>query len=226
MNFDAYAHAYDRDLRRGLRLAGEESTWFAQQRIAIVSHYLHVAGTSIETVLEFGCGVGNHIPFLREAFHNSRIVGVDVSEDSLSVAAKRCADTNVRLCTPGEFQEENSVDLVYVNGVFHHISAAEHPDWLRYFHRILRPRGTLAIFDNNPFSLPARWVMKRIPFDRDAVMVNPYRFSKLLTTCGFRSARRRFHFIFPHLLRALRPAEPLLARLPLGAQYALVTSPN
>lgn len=207
-------------------MAGEGPDWFAQQRIAIISQYLHTTGAAVETILEFGCGVGNHIPFLREAFPNSRIVGVDVSEDSLKVAAERYTKASVRFCRPDEFQEEKSVDLVYVNGVFHHIPAVEHPDWLRYFHRILRPKGTLVIFDNNPFSLPARWVMKRIPFDRDAVMVNPYHFSKLLTACGFSHTRRQFHFIFPHVLRVLRPVEPLLTRLPLGAQYALLASTN
>jgi len=226
MNFDLYARAYDRDLRRGLRLAGEEPDWFARQRVAIVSEYLFAAGAAVETILEFGCGVGNHIPFLRRAFPHSRIVGVDVSDDSLEVAADRHAYTNVRFCTPDEFREEKAVDLVYVNGVFHHIPVEQHPGWLRHFHRILRPRGTLAVFDNNPFSLPARWVMKRIPFDQGAVMVNPYRFSKRMAACGFGPVRRRFYFIFPHRLRFLRPAEPLLAALPLGAQYALFAGPR
>ena len=132
----------------------------------------------------------------------------------------------MRFCTPGEFREEKAGDLGYVNGVFHHIPAAQHAGWLRHFHRILRPQGTLVVFDNNPFSLPARWVMKRIPFDKDALMVNPYRFSKLMAACGFTPARRRFYFIFPHLLRFLRPAEPLLAVLPLGAQYVLFAGPR
>lgn len=226
MNFDLHARAYDHDLRRGLRLAGEEPDWFARQRVAIVSEHLLAAGATVETILEFGCGVGNHIPFLRRSFPHSRIVGVDVSDDSLEVAADRYACSNVRFCTPGEFQDEKTVDLVYVNGVFHHIPAAQHADRLRYFRRILKPQGTLAIFDNNPFSLPARWVMKRIPFDKDAVMVNPYRFSKLMAACGFYPARRRFFFIFPHLLRFLRPAERLLALLPLGAQYVLLSGPS
>jgi SAM-dependent methyltransferase len=225
MGFDEHALVYEQELRQGLRLSGEQPDWFARRRVDIVREYLDAVGRRVADILEFGCGTGNHVPFLGSAFAGARIVGVDVSRESLKVAQARHRAANVRFLTPAEFDEPGSVDLVYVNGVFHHIPPAEHAAWLSYFHRLLRPGGTAAIFDNNPFSLPARLVMGRIPFDRDAIMVNPYRFAALLVRCGFARPRLRFHFIFPGVLGFLRPIESWLDRWPIGAQFGQLTHP-
>jgi SAM-dependent methyltransferase len=226
MGFDDCALAYDEQLRRGVRLSGRSPEWFAEQRVAIVREYLEGSGRRPIDVLEFGCGVGNHVPILQSAFGGSRIVGIDISRQSLSVARERHGRADVRFCTPTEFDEPQSVDLIYVNGVFHHIPVAEHARWLEYFRRLLRPWGAAAIFDNNPFSLPARLVMRLIPFDRGAVMVNPYRFRSLMSRCGFETPRLQFHFIFPHALSMLRPLERRLRSWPLGAQFGLIAHPE
>ncbi|HSW47414.1 MAG TPA: class I SAM-dependent methyltransferase [Phycisphaerae bacterium] len=222
MSFDECALAYDRQLRRGLRLSGEGPEWFARQRVAFVAKHLGQTGHSPNIILEFGCGTGNHVPFLRTAFQDCTIVGVDVSSESLRVARQRHAGDDIRFYTPTEFDEPQSVDLVFVNGVFHHIPPAEHDRWLAYLARLLRPGGSAAIFDNSPFNPGARLVMRLIPFDRDAVMVNPYRFRKQMAEYGFASPRLRFHFIFPRVLSVLRPVEQALARWPIGAQFGLI----
>jgi hypothetical protein len=62
--------------------------------------------------------------------------------------------------------------------------------------------------------------MKRIPFDRDAITLTPPETLELVCKGGFSAATStRFLFYFPRPLAALRPLEPALARLPLGAQY-------
>jgi len=63
--------------------------------------------------------------------------------------------------------------------------------------------------------------MHLIPFDRDAVMVNPYRLASTLTGLGYADVSSRFLFIFPRPLAFLRPLERHLSRLPLGAQYGI-----
>ena len=77
------------------------------------------------------------------------------------------------------------------------------------------------MFDNNPLNPGARWVMSRIPFDRDARMVSSYRVARLARRCGFVEVRSRFFFLFPRGLRALRGLEPYVEHLPLGAQYCV-----
>jgi len=221
MSASCPALTYNQELEQGLRLAGEAPEWFAKRRIDIIREHVSSRGQTVHRVMEFGCGTGNHIPFSRLAFRDAEIVGVDISRPSLAIANSKYASTNIRFCTPEEFEQTEAIDLIYVSGVFHHIPAEQHATWLRYLHRVLKPQGTLIIFDNNPFSLPARMVMKRIPFDHDAVMVSPYHFSTSLTQCGFVPAKRRFYFIFPRMLNFLRPLESVLNRWPVGAQYGL-----
>ena len=225
MGFDECAPTYDEQLRRGVRLSGRSPEWFARQRVEVVRAYQERIGRRPVDIVEFGCGVGNHVPILRSAFRGSRIVGIDISRQSLSVARRRHGRWDVRFCTPGEFDEAQSADLLYVNGVFHHIPPAEHARWLGYFRRLLRPGGTAAIFDNNPFSPAARLVMRLIPFDRESVMVNPYRFGALMSRCGFSAPQLHFHFLFPHALTFLRPLEHLFRSWPLGAQFGLIAHP-
>ena len=48
------------------------------------------------------------------------------------------------------------VDLVFVNGVFHHIPPKDHGVNLDYIQSSLKPGGLLVIFENNPFNPGAR----------------------------------------------------------------------
>jgi hypothetical protein len=64
--------------------------------------------------------------------------------------------------------------------------------------------------------------MSRIPFDRDAQLVWPVTARRLLRSAGFTVIRTDFRFVFPRALSWARGAEPLLTRLPAGAQYQVL----
>jgi len=66
-------------------------------------------------------------------------------------------------------------------------------------------------------------VMKRIPFDRDAIMISPREAVRLAVESGLqRPPLARSLFYLPHCLAWLRPAEVVLHRLLLGAQYCVL----
>ena len=88
--------------------------------------------------------------------------------------------------------------------------------------RALRPGGLFAFWENNPWNPGTRMIMRRIPFDRDAVMVAPAAARRLLIDGGLEVVSTEFRFYFPAPLRRLRPLEPHLRRLPLGAQYLVL----
>jgi hypothetical protein len=79
-----------------------------------------------------------------------------------------------------------------------------------------------AFWENNPWNPGTRWVMSRIPFDRDAIKVGARRAVRMLEAAGFTVLRTEYLFIFPHALRRLRALERPLARFPLGAQYQVL----
>ncbi len=222
MGFDDVALTYDRQLGRGLRLAGEGPEYFARRRAEVVAGHLRRQGRTVASIVEFGCGTGNQVAALRRSFAGARLAGLDISRRSLEVARRRHGGAEVVFLTPEEFQAPAGADLVFANGVFHHIPPAEHARWIRYLVDLLRPGGRLAIFENNPWSPAARLVMRLIPFDRDAVMVRPGRLAAGLREAGLEIMAREFWFVFPRVLGFLRSLEPPLRRFPVGAQYLLL----
>jgi SAM-dependent methyltransferase len=106
--------------------------------------------------------------------------------------------------------------------VFHHIAPGDRAYAVRSLRRALRPGGLCSIWENNPWSLPARYVMSRCAFDADAQMVTAHEAWRLLQAAGFEILRIDYIFIFPRWLGALRWCEAFLHRTPLGAQYQVL----
>ena len=123
----------------------------------------------------------------------------------------------------GELASAGEMDLAFCNGVFHHIPLAERADAVRWVHQSLRPKGFFAFWENNPWNPGTRYVMSRIPFDRDAITLSPPESRRLLSAGGFEILRTDFLFFFPRWLGWLRRIEPRLTGLPLGAQYLVLT---
>jgi len=86
----------------------------------------------------------------------------------------------------------------------------------------LRPGGRLALFENNAWNPGAWMVMRRIPFDLDAVPMSPREAKRHVASAGFAAIELRSLFYFPRALAALRPLERPLGRLPLGAQIQVL----
>ncbi len=97
-------------------------------------------------VLEAGCGIATDgINFARDG---ASYTGVDFSPTAIDVARERFADEG----RPGTFVHasitdlpfaDDSFDLVYSNGVIHHLPETEQV--VREFHRVLRPGGRAVV---------------------------------------------------------------------------------
>jgi len=219
VDFDEYASTYDAALGRGLAISGESKDYFAYRRIAWLGRRLAELGIRPRSVLDFGCGTGSTMPFLREILEPESILGVDDSTSSLEVARQAHEAPAVQFMQREKFVPDGSFDLVFCNGVFHHVLPCERAAAVATIRRALRPDGVVALWDNNPWNPGARYVMWRIPFDRDAVPISSREAGRLLREGGFEVLHTDFLFIFPHLMRGLRRLEPTLSRLPLGAQF-------
>lgn len=220
--FDEYAGAYDRALAEGLSVSGEDKTYFAQGRVAWLEKRLRPLSARPRAVLDFGCGTGSGVPFLLELPGVESVLGVDVSAKSLEVARKNTSPSRARFRTLAEHQPAGEFDLAFCNGVFHHIPLAQRAGAVAHVWRSLRPGGLFAFWENNPWNPGTRYVMSRIPFDRDAITLSAPNARALLRAGGFEIVRTDFLFIFPRALGWFRSLEPLAARLPLGAQYQVL----
>ena len=172
--------------------------------------------------MDFGCGTGSSVPYLFDLIKAESVIGVDISAKSLELATQTHGSARTRFSLFSDYQPNGQLDMVFCNGVFHHIPLSERAGAVNYVHRSLRPGGLFALWENNPWNPGTRLVMSRIPFDRDAIMVSAPEARRLLRQGGFEIVRTDFLFIFPSILSWFRGIEPFVSRLPLGAQMQVL----
>jgi SAM-dependent methyltransferase len=223
--FDAFAEEYEQAHAQNIRASGEDPQYFHQYKVADTAAALAPASTVERlSILDFGCGVGNSLPWFRQHFPRSDITGLDVSAKSLSIARARFPHigTLMRLDPDGPlpFYSE-SFDLVFAACVLHHIAHAEHLALLREWLRVLKPGGHAFVFEHNPYNPLTVRAVNTCPFDANAALVKASSLKRALREVGFSDVQSTYRIFFPHALRLLRPLEIHLGWLPLGAQYCV-----
>lgn len=220
--FDQYVGSYDDALQRGLAVSGEGKEFFAQGRVNFLRSCLEKLRFKPERALDYGCGTGTSVPLLHQLPGVCAVQGIDISPESVAAAEKEHGRPERRFCTPDEFTPAGDFDLAFCNGVFHHIPPTERAAAVAAVWHALRPGGLFALWENNPWNPATRYVMSRIPFDKDAITLTPPESRRLVRDAGFEVLRTDFLFIFPRLLKWCRPLERLVSTWPLGTQYQVL----
>lgn len=217
---------YEKDLNQGLSLSGEGREYYLQNRLRIMKGILETRFSfTPRRILDFGCAAGETALAMAQVWPEADVTGVDTSESLIAAARDGNASGRCRFELTGNLPGDCRFDFVYCNGVFHHIDPGERPGVLEWLSRHLSPGGYFVLWENNWWNPGTRMVMKRVPFDRDAVPLTPRYAVRMLRKAGFDVLDYRFAFVFPKCLSALRPLEHVLQKLPLGAQYQLISSP-
>jgi trans-aconitate methyltransferase len=220
--FDSHASDYETQCAQGLSVSGESKEFFARGRIECLRRFLAERGRpEPKQVVDFGCGVGDVTPLLAEAFPSAHVLGLDPSSRCIERAQRQFGSPRLSFATLADAPAGAQAQVVHLNGVIHHVPPDQRGPVFAAIAAFLAPGGTLALFENNPLNPGTRLVMSRIPFDRDASTLTAWSVRRHLQAVGLRILATRYLFYFPRLLRALRPLEAYLTRLPLGAQYAV-----
>lgn len=220
--FDQYADDYDAALNQGLTATGEGKDYFARGRIEWLARRVRELNQQPRQVMDYGCGDGSSVPLLSEFLKPEHVIGVDTSARSLDVAKRLNGSADSGFSLISEYRPDGALDLVYCNGVFHHIPVADRAQAAQFIWQSLRPDGLFALWENNPWNPGTRYVMSRIPFDRDAITLTPPESAALLCSAGFELLRTDFLFFFPRQLSFFRRIEPLVRKIPLGGQYLVL----
>jgi ubiquinone/menaquinone biosynthesis C-methylase UbiE len=230
-NFDAYVNDYRDIINKVSKISGEEYEHFVNLRISLMKAQLKKnqappASFTLQSILDFGCGAGATEMAMKENFPGSRIYGLDTSRESIAAAKKLAlGDVTFMSCSKTQFPlDNNSVDLIYSNGTFHHMDYSKHSIMLQELKRVLKEDGQIFIFENNPYNPLMMRAMKNNPFDKDAKVVHPNYLKVKLAKAGFRLNTTQYYFFFPRFLKILRPIEQHLRFLPVGAQYFVSAS--
>jgi ubiquinone/menaquinone biosynthesis C-methylase UbiE len=221
--FDNYADQYSRVITEGARSSGETYEYMVELRTRLFKEITNheLKEISHPSLLDFGCGTGYTIERLSVRFPNAVLYGFDASSESVGQAINRTVArahfTHSKNC-PLPY-EDNSFHAIYSNGTFHHINPLERPLWMKELFRVLKRKGVLVVFENNPLNPLMMQAMKRTPFDRDACPIRAGKLAAIMNDAGLQTYIPRYYFFFPHLLRWFRFTEPLLGFFPFGAQY-------
>lgn len=221
-HFDSYADKYDQALQQGIAISGESKDYFAAGRLKWLSSELAGRDFHPTRICDFGCGTGSATPHLLAEFPAAQVLGTDISTKSLEIAQSTHGSGQASFLPLSDIAAAPECDLVFCNGVFHHIPPADRPAAMTTIHSLLRSGGYFAIFENNPYNPGTRLIMSRCPFDDDAILLTPRESAQLQRDASLEVILTRYLFIFPRFLRVFRPLETILSPLPLGAQYVVL----
>jgi SAM-dependent methyltransferase len=220
--FDRHAASYDRLHAENIRITGETPDYFAEYKARHAARLARGA-LPLPRVLDFGCGIGNATGFLAKHFPGCEITGTDLSPASLEIARKRTGPAATFHAMHGDAIPfaDASFGLVFVSCVLHHVASDRHAAVLAEIRRVLAPGAWLIVYEHNPWNPLTVRAVESCELDRHAVLIASGKLRSTIEAAEFREIQSRYIVFFPHVLRFLRWSEPLLAWLPLGAQYGI-----
>jgi SAM-dependent methyltransferase len=219
--FDSYSDSYGDLLKDPIRdrFMGGASDFFHTRKRDLIRAYFakHGSKTSGMSYLDLGCGKGELAVSLRGDF--ARTCGCDPSAGMLKAAAG--IETTVQHDPRTIPYPDATFNFVTAVCVYHHVPVAARAGLTAEVWRVLKPGGTFAIIEHNPYNPVTTGIVKRTPVDADAILLKPGETTALLTGSGFSMDELRFFLYFPEkLYKKFGALEGWLGAVPLGGQYA------
>lgn len=215
--FDAHVGSYESDHRSSVQASGEDPAYFHDYKLACLER----KGVDKRgPLLDFGCGIGN----LTERFVKEyrEVHGYDPSAKSIELAKARAPGAQLH-SDVSQLPKEH-FETAVMSGVLHHVQPSDRVDLLRTVRGLLRPGGRLVVFEHNPLNPVTRRAVAACAFDDDAILLWPWEAKGVLADAGFADVTLEYIVFFPRPLAFLRPLEPRLSRVMLGAQQMLVAT--
>jgi 2-polyprenyl-3-methyl-5-hydroxy-6-metoxy-1,4-benzoquinol methylase len=209
--FDAYAGSYADMHASSVKASGEDPEYFGIYKQKFLERLL---GKTPGPVLDFGCGIGNLTHLLVRSF--DEVHGFDPSKKSVDVARTRAEKATF-------FDDKNTLPkdtygAIVLANVLHHVPPPARKALVADLVPLLAKGGKVVIFEHNPLNPVTVKAVKDCPFDEDAVLLYPWEVTTLLDGAGLVARKLDYIVFFPRPLAKLRPLEPHLRGLPLGAQ--------
>jgi SAM-dependent methyltransferase len=227
--FDRFARNYNEGHEKAVRATGYSPAFFHEYKVLEVAARLEREGFASRgfKLLNYGCGVGECDRFLRRHLPAARILGVDVSAESIAVARESNQDLpDLSYChlDGSSVPSDGKFEVAFIANVLHHVRRDLRPGVLASIRDTLAPGGLLFVFELNPYNPGTQWIAYQndYKFDKDASLLRPGLTTRLLADTGFVPEAPRHHIFFPGQLSRLRGLEKHMEKLPLGAHYSVV----
>ena len=222
--FDRYAANYRKLHADNIGVTGEAPEYFADYKMRDLAALVSRFGLAADgRYLDFGCGTGASVAPFSMHLPRARLVGADVSRESLRMAREHFGEkVDFELIDDGALSlPAGHFDAVFANCVFHHIPPEEHAEALGELRRVCRDGGMLMIYEHNPLNPLTVRAVNTCPLDENAILIRAGEMARRVSVAGWSDVRIDYRVFFPAALKGLRPLEDKLRWLPLGAQYCL-----
>lgn len=221
--FDLLADEYRAVHTANVAITGESPEYFSEYKIADLAGNLQRRNVNVATLLDFGSGIGNSLPYFRKYFPNCKTTCADISGRSIEIAQTRFpGEESYVQIGDGVPLADSSQDVVFSACVFHHIPHEEHLHWLTELRRVTKPGGVLVIYEHNPLNPLTIHAVNTCPLDVNARLIRAATMRQRATAAGWIEARAAYKLFFPSILAKFRPLESRLEWLPVGAQYRMM----
>lgn len=226
--FDNYSDSYNKYLNNSLSLLGSDNRYFTEYKAKLLKNFLIKRNLQDKEIriLDFGCGIGNNIPYLSKYISKSKLYGTDISYKSINIAKELYSNIcNFKVSDENSIPYENNYfDVVFISNVFHHIPFNNHMSTLRLVKDVVKKKGIVFIIEHNPLNPFTKFIFKNCIFDKDAKMLLPSYLFELLSGEEFTSAKLNYILFTPPALRWISFIDKYLSFIPLGAQYCIVAN--
>lgn len=217
-DFDEFANNYKGHVNDALGLFGGDVSYYVERKVQILK--ISLAGQRVERILDYGCGIGQAVPFLKSEFSPAVIVGSDMSAESLGVASSQFP--YLETCSTDQLAD-SFFDLIFVSNVLHHIKQADRGDVVKDLCKKLRPGGRIAVFEHNPLNPITRRVVSNCVFDEGVELLSKSQVRNALSGTGMVDKILSGYCMFvPERLQRLNWLERYLTLLPIGGQHFTV----
>jgi SAM-dependent methyltransferase len=223
--FDDLSSSYEELLRDPIRdrFTGQESMFFHRRKADLIRRFFQRRSTATSGLryLDVGCGKGELLGLLQPNFKHA--AGCDVSEAMMrQVSQVTGIETRVQNNPLQVPFGDAEFDLVTAVCVYHHVPPACRAALTAEIVRVLRPGGIFCMIEHNPFNPITRLIVSRTPVDADAILLPASEARRLAAGAGLAPLERDFFLYLPQAVYGyLGRAEAMLAKVPLGGQYAL-----
>jgi len=147
--------------------------------VTFLGYYPHLIKKVVEkmdiqpgqSILSLGSGTGRNECLMAEKVGpEGRILGLDISQEMLSLSRRRCqrypnvSFTEKQIEAPLTYQEE--FDKVFISFVLHGFEDHQKIQIISNAYQALKPDGTFYVFDYNEFDIRRLWAPLRWAFAR------------------------------------------------------------
>ena len=216
--FDDNVASYIRQIETACGPIAGDHDFFMRHKAQLVRDFIakHLPGRRVR-LLDVGCGMGLMHRYLADG--NVDLHGVDISEKAISFAAANNPHATYHVQHGDRVPlEAGTFDLAFATCVLHHVPVSMWGTFLAEMKRVVRPGGFVMVIEHNPLNPATQWVVRRCDLDRDAVLLAPWKLTRLFRQAKLRAINSSSILFTPFSAPLFRAVDRILSRIPLGAQ--------